>query len=253
MDLTTKDILLITFRTYFIRLFYNYRFLFGHGLCFCMLPYGKKRKFNTEKTMQFIHRHICFFNSNEYVVGFAIGIFLKLEMEENYNKIDNVKKVFSSTLGAVGDNLVYKLITPVLMLGLLNTFIFYNFKFNITIIYVAAAVLILFNLFNFGIRFYGIKNGFLYGIKALKFTKNKKFIKFEKGINLFKFFLLGCTTVNLLNTLQLSEKFNNNYIFLTITFFFVINLKKSDTYKFVMTGLYIIFFLLTIYCFLPKQ
>jgi len=253
MNLTTRDILLITFRSYFIRLFYNYRFLFGHGLCFCLLPYGKKSNLSTVKMREFTQRHICFFNANEYVVGFAIGFFLKLENEENYDKINNVKKIFSSTLGALGDNLVYKLIVPVLVLILANMFIFFQFQFNNIILITAVILLLMFNIFNFAIRYYGIRNGFRHGLQSLRFTKRKFFITLEKGLAAFKIALLGITAVNLLQLINVSEQHNMLYFIPAFILFIGISIKKNCKYRLFTAGIFIAFFLLTIYCFLPKQ
>lgn len=169
--LTKRSLAAFTVRTFFIRLFYNYSNLFGEGLCYCILPFFKKDD-QLIRAGEVLKKHLGFFNTSEYLSGFALGIILNEEQKSERKRIEKVKEILSSTLGSIGDNLVNKLILPVMVLTSLNLFIIAGLQINTVTVSVIILLLIIFNIFNFSIRYYGIKAGLERGLDSIKVFKS---------------------------------------------------------------------------------
>ncbi len=191
-------ILKITIRTYFSRLFYTYKSLFGFSLAFCLVPYCKSKNLDEKSSNNFYDRHSTFFNTNDFLIGYAIGIILNLEESGKIEDIEKVKTVLSSTLGAIGDKLIYKTILPIFVLLIIN--IITLAKFQITL-YSAVPILLIilsFTIFNFSIKYFGIKHGYNMGIKSLNIFKSSKYKDFNSLFSITKYILLAILIVNLL-------------------------------------------------------
>lgn len=168
---TRKSLFAFTVRTFFIRLFYNYSNLFGEGLCYCIIPFFKKDD-QMVRAGEILKKHLGFFNTSEYLSGFALGIILNEEQKSDRERIEKVKDILSSTLGAIGDNLINKHILPVMALISLNLFIISDLKLNTVTVSVISALLITFNIFNFSIRYYGIRAGLEKGLDSVRVFKS---------------------------------------------------------------------------------
>ncbi len=250
------EILKITIRSFLVRLFYNYKYMFGQGLCYCMITFLKKvRKSNNsnEEIDSFFKRHLQFFNANEYLIGYAIGIILNLEEQKDFNKLARVKTVIKSSLGALGDDLFYNKLYPIFYMIIAVNLVYYGFEDNRYLAIMIFSYLILFNILNFGIRFLGIYLGYKKGIKALSFykTRNYQFISLflstvKHGLFFFLFLLVSVRYEN-----SFSLTISSLSLFFLIGLFFIYNkvpFKKSlseDFYIFIVCFL----FLLMIYCF----
>ncbi len=198
MQLTNKTIFKITLRTYFARLFYNYKYLFGYSLAFCLMPYIKSKESDKTDASDIIKRHSIFFNTNDFLIGFAIGIVLHFEEKGDTNKVIKIKSILSSTLGAIGDKLIYKTILPVFILLQINILIFTRFNLNYLFFTLTFFMLFLFLASNFLFRFYGIKSGFTSGISAISIFKSTKFRFFEKIFTYSKYVLFILLILNLI-------------------------------------------------------
>ena len=196
MQISNKIIFFITLRTYFVRLFYTYKFLFGHGLSFSLIPYSAK--IDKKHKGEFYKRHNSFFNTNDFLIGYAIGIILHFEEKAEFEKVVKVKSVLTSTLGAIGDKLVYKTVLPVFILLIMNIIVFDKFQINYYSITTIFLVLSIFFISNFSMRYFGIKNGYNKGIEAIKIFKSNKFKQFNKYFEYFKYLLLTLFILNLI-------------------------------------------------------
>jgi len=198
MQLTNKTIFKITLRTYFARLFYTYKSLFGNSLFFCLIPYINSKKFVKKNSESFYKRHSSFFNANDFLIGFAIGIILHFEEKEEIDKTIKVKSVLSSTLGAIGDKLIYKTVLPVFILLQMNILLFTKFNLNNLFFTLTFLMLLIFSILNFSIRFYGIKSGFTNGISAINIFKSTKFRILERFFTYSKYVLFILLILNLI-------------------------------------------------------
>ncbi|HAQ60471.1 TPA: hypothetical protein DCR49_00465 [Candidatus Delongbacteria bacterium] len=191
-ELRTYTVLSLTIRTFFIRIFYNYLNLFGEGLCFCLFPaLGNDRS-------EFIRKHLRFFNTNEYLSGFALGIILNRELNNNDESVEKTKEILSSVIGSIGDRLVYKLILPVIILTALNKFVISGFAIDTCTVIIVFSEILLFNIFNFIIRFYGIRSGYEKGIEAIKIFKSGTYRRIVYLLTLFRNLLVLSLIINLI-------------------------------------------------------
>ncbi len=198
--LDRKMTLELTFRTFFIRLFYNYNNLFGEGLCFCIIPFFRKNSSGCDIGSEIITRHLRFFNTNEYLSGFALGIILRNEKNDGTDgtDIDKIKEMLSSVLGSVGDGLVYRTIYPVAVLTMLNKFVISGFIIDPCSLYMTVFLVLFFNIFNFWIRYYGIRSGFEKGTDALRVFRHPSFLRSVKFLTALRNILALSLVINLI-------------------------------------------------------
>ena len=198
-----RSLFAFTIRTFFIRLFYNYSNLFGEGLCYCIIPFFKKGN-NLTCAGEVLKKHLGFFNTSEYLSGFALGIILNEEQRPERERIEKVKEILSSTLGSIGDNLVNKLILPVMVLTSLNLFIISDLKLNTVTVSVVIALLIVFNIFNFSIRYFGIRAGLEKGLDSIRVFKSSQykriiiFLRYTKTLLTILLLIFLTSKVNIL-------------------------------------------------------
>lgn len=223
--LTKKEIFILTIRTFLIRILYNYKNLFGTGLGYCLLPVSKK-SFNPDlKTEEFLKKHISFFNTNVYLSGFAVGITIKMESSGESDRLVQVKNTLSGTLGALGDNLVNKIILPLMIFSSLNFFVVNRFQLNLFTIYFHLFLLVTFNIFNFSIRYYGISKGHKLGYKSLDIFKGKKYKTILRSLSFTRDILATFLILNLLTLIKLPD-YNYSYLinltFSILLFFYIV-------------------------------
>ncbi|MBU4485615.1 MAG: PTS system mannose/fructose/sorbose family transporter subunit IID, partial [Candidatus Delongbacteria bacterium] len=141
--------------------------------------------------------HLKFFNTNEYLSGFALGIVMNLELKKDDEFLDKAKTILSSNLGAIGDKLINQLILPILILVALNKFVSSDFRLDNCAVIVILCELFVFNIFNFSIRYYGIKSGFEKGIDSIKIFKSSSYKKILLYMTLLRNFLIIILITNL--------------------------------------------------------
>ncbi|MCK4979026.1 MAG: PTS system mannose/fructose/sorbose family transporter subunit IID [Candidatus Delongbacteria bacterium] len=247
--LSKKEILILTLRTFFIRSFYNYKNLFGTGFCYCLLPIGK-RSFCTEKNKNnFFERHFSFFNTNAYLSGFALGIAIRMEESEEYDKLAQIKNTLSGTLGAVGDNLVNNIILPLMVFSSLNMFILHGFSLTTLSFYFILSIVALFNIFNFSIRYYGISKGYSLGHRSLEIFKSKIYKTISQLLSFTRDMLAAFLLINLLTLIKLST-YNYLYLlnltFIGILFSYIVKFLPAIYRELALVstiGFYLIFYL----------
>lgn len=191
----------LTLRTFFVRLFYNYENLFGEGIFFCLKPFYLHHNTNSEKSGVLLN-HKSLFNTNEYMSGFALGIIIHSESIDP-DKSEKTKMIISSVLGSVGDTLVYRIILPVMVLFALNIFFISNANLPALAFFLIITELFLFNIFNFAIRFYGLKAGLRQGVASLQIFKSQKFFNLVKALKLTRNLLALSLVIILLTRINI--------------------------------------------------
>ncbi|NOR46279.1 MAG: hypothetical protein GQ534_11890 [Candidatus Delongbacteria bacterium] len=247
--LSKKEIFILTIRTFFIRIFYNYKNLFGMGLCYCLLPVGKRSFWTETNKKDFLQRHFSFFNTNIYLSGFAVGIAIRMEEAGEYDKLVELKKALSGTLGAIGDNLVNKIILPLMIFSSLNMFVLHEFALDVFAFYFILSLVLVFNIFNFSIRYYGISKGYSLGHKSLEIFKSKKYKTLLRSLSFTRDILAAFLVVNLLTLIKLPDTCNllyvSNLIFSGVFIFYIIKFLPAIYREFAIIT--IISFYLTFY------
>ena len=198
MSLSKSDLLKIAWRTNFVRLFYNYKCLFGQGICYCIRPALLKGHQSEPMACQteIINKHSTFFNCNEYLAGLAAGILLKQE-EDDPSRTAKIRQVITSTLGAVGDRFFYQLIIPLLLLISANLLYWFYFQPRTLLIWLLVLLIIGFNLLTGTFRTAGVFIGYRQGVNALKLFKHPVFLRTERILSAFLAFMQGVTAANL--------------------------------------------------------
>ncbi|MDD3044345.1 MAG: PTS system mannose/fructose/sorbose family transporter subunit IID [Candidatus Delongbacteria bacterium] len=197
-----KTILLLAFRTYFIRIFYNYNNLFGEGLCYCIFPFFSRSC--TSSREEVAAKHMMTFNTNEYLSGFAVGIILKTS-ESGEGDMERTKNILSSVLGSVGDRLIYRLILPVIALSAANKFIISGFKPDACSIAVIISLVAVFNIFNLWIRYFGISKGYDRGLESLKIFKSPVYTRIVRILTAARNILTALLVINFVIYLKVSN------------------------------------------------
>jgi len=210
MSVSNYDLFKIAWRTSFVRLLYNYKCLFGQGICYCIKPALLKTNKPADKACEteLISRHSTFFNCNEYLAGFAAGIILKQE-EEDPGRTAKVKQAITSPLGAIGDRLFYQLIIPCVMLITVNLLFLFKFKAEAPLFISIFSIVLAFNLLILFLRIFGVFAGYRLGTASLKLFKHPLYLKFDKSLTYLLVFLQGATAANLIiwifNLLELNK------------------------------------------------
>lgn len=199
MPLSNYDLLKVACRTSFVRLFYNYKCLFGQGICYCIKPLllNRNKSENQQCETDIINRNSTFFNCNEYLAGFAAGIILKQE-EEDSSRTAKVKQAITSPLGAIGDRLFYQLIIPCIMLLTVNLLFLFKFKAETPLFISIVSTVLAFNLLILFMRIFGVFAGYRLGTASLKLFKHPLYLKFDKLLTYLLVFLQGATAANLI-------------------------------------------------------
>lgn len=161
-------------RSLTLRLFYNYRLLFGVGVAYCLCSCQKRRA----KEL-FWQDSVCFFNTNEYLSGFALGVLLKLEEENRLEELERTRQLCLSLTGGLGDRWFYGLLIPLLIVIPANILIWTDLKGLELATWMGLFLLAGFSVLNFYLRWIGIVWGYREGVKSFLRLKNPIFIKVE--------------------------------------------------------------------------
>lgn len=182
-----RDLAQIFIRSFVVQGSWNFRKMLALGFCYAALPIcNRLYKSDQEKKIQFVRRHLEFFNVHPYFAGWCLGAVAKLE-EQNLvqgwpdeKPIIVFKNRLSGILSALGDKLFWSLVKPFAGLIGVITALFAN--------YLAIFLfLFLYNLFHLYFRFKGVIIGY---IKGFDIVSNVSFRRFEKY---FKLLTIGGT------------------------------------------------------------
>jgi mannose PTS system EIID component len=96
-------------RSFAIQGSWNYRTLQGTGFAFALLPALRFiHGHDTAALQAAVHRHAHLFNAHPYLSGIALGAVARMEAEgEDPAVIERLKAALRSSLGALGDRLVW--------------------------------------------------------------------------------------------------------------------------------------------------
>ncbi len=113
-----RDLVAVFFRTFLVQAAWNYERMLGLGFCFCLIPIAKRLFSDKHKQVDFLKRHLSFFNSHPYMVTYALGAIANIEQQAITKKWDDrhpikvFKKRIIGPLGAIGDTFYWKLLLP---------------------------------------------------------------------------------------------------------------------------------------------
>lgn len=161
------DILKIFLRSFYIQSTWNSERLLGLGFCFCLIPVARKLFSTEEELIEFLHRHLDFFNSHPYISTYALGAVTNIEQQaisknwRDKRPITVFKSRIVGPLGAIGDTLFWQIIRPAF--GVLAIALLFLFGIWGSIIY-----LVLYNIPHFYVRIRGLIESYIKGFDVVR-------------------------------------------------------------------------------------
>jgi PTS system mannose-specific IID component len=183
------DLFKVLLRSFYIQSTWNPERLLGLGFCFCLIPIAR-RLFNSKKELiDFLQRHLDFFNSHPYMATYALGAITNIEEHaiikkwEDKRPISIFKNRVIGPLGAIGDILFWQLIRPAL--GVFGIILLWTLGVWGSIFY-----LIIYNIAHFAVRIKGLVDSYSKGfdiVRILSLRGTQKYLNMLKYT--FAFFL----------------------------------------------------------------
>ncbi len=208
------DFMRMFLRSFFIQSLWNYRCLQSVGFCIALFPIARRLYKTPEERRGFLLRHLKFFNAHPYMASYALGVCARLEEAhacgdpQALKKLDRVKELLISILGAVGDHLFWFVIKPFsLIMGVLLITLVDSELYKALAL---GATFLMYNIPHFYLRYKGLKEGYRYGLEIYRCFTGERFQGLERiylygGIVAFLLFLAilirTMITVGLLNIL----------------------------------------------------
>ena len=169
---------------------FNYDRMQAAGWLYCILPGLEKIHADDKEDLQTSMEHnLEFFNTHPFLVTFVMGIVLSLEQQKaDINMIRSVRVAAMGPLGGIGDAIFWFTLVPI------TAGITANMAINGSI---AGPILFLliFNLVQFGVRFFLMHWSYNLGSKAIEIlTANAK--EFTRAASMLGVFIVGALTSN---------------------------------------------------------
>ncbi len=182
-----RDLLKVLLRSFYIQGTWNSERLLGLGFCFCLIPVARRLFNSKEELVEFLQRHLDFFNSHPYMATFALGAITNIEEQailkkwEDKRPISVFKNRVIGPLGAIGDILFWQLIRPAL--GIMAILLLWLFGIWGSIVY-----FVIYNCAHFSIRIKGLATGYSKGfdiVRVLSMRGTQKYLSFLKYVLAF--------------------------------------------------------------------
>jgi PTS system mannose-specific IID component len=179
-----RDLFRVLLRSFYIQSTWNAERLLGLGFCFGLIPIAR-RLFNSKaELIDFLQRHLDFFNSHPYMATYALGAIANIEEQayikkwEDKRPISVFKTRVMGPLGAIGDTLFWQLIRPILgVVGIVLVAIIGTWG--------AVVYLLVYNLIHFTVRIKGLVESYSKGfdiVRDLSMRKTQKYFRIMKYI-----------------------------------------------------------------------
>ncbi len=179
-----RDLIKVLLRSFYIQGTWNSERLLGLGFCFCLIPVARRLFDSKEELVEFLQRHLDFFNSHPYLATFALGAITNIEEQailkkwEDKRPISVFKNRIIGPLGAIGDILFWQLIRPALGVFAIILLWFCG-------IWGSIAYLLFYNAAHFWIRIKSLATGYSKGfdvVRVLSLRGTQKYLKQLKYI-----------------------------------------------------------------------
>ncbi|NBK94040.1 PTS system mannose/fructose/sorbose family transporter subunit IID [bacterium 1XD21-13] len=169
---------------------FNYERMQAAGWLYCILPGLEKIHGDNEEDLQLSMQHnLEFFDTHPFPVTFVMGIVLSMEQQKaDINLIRSVRVAAMGPLGGIGDAIFWFTLVPITA-GITS-----NMAINGSL---AGPILFLliFNVVQFGIRFWLMNWSYKLGSKAIEMlTANAK--EFTRATSMLGVFVVGTLTSN---------------------------------------------------------
>lgn len=186
-QLDKKTLNKMVWRSLFLQASFNYERMQAAGWLYGILPGLEKIHTNKEDLATSMGHNLEFFNTHPFLVTFVMGIVLSLE--QNKADVQTIRAVRVSAmgpLGGIGDALFWFTLVPILA-GITS-----NMALQGQII-APFIFLFVFNLFQFGLRYWLMHWSYKMGTNAIDvFTANAK--EFTRAASILGVFVVGALT-----------------------------------------------------------
>lgn len=138
---------------------WNYETLTGTGFAFVILPALRRVHSDPAALEDAIRRHEATFNSHPYLAPLALGAVIRMEEEgEDPAVIERFKAALRSSLGTLGDQLIWAAWRPLCVLAAL-VLLLLGLPWWVAV----GAFLVLYNLVHFALMIWGMRVGLIEG------------------------------------------------------------------------------------------
>jgi PTS system mannose-specific IID component len=152
---------------------WNYETLLGNGVGFCiepalrLLPGGP----DSPGFKSALARESRYFNAHPYLAAVAVGALARAELDgEVPERIERFRTALCGPLGSVGDRLIWAGWLPFCSLASLAVF-----GFDASALAVVVCFLVAYNIGHFGLRIWGLRTGWRYGLRVASALGNPVF------------------------------------------------------------------------------
>jgi mannose/fructose/N-acetylgalactosamine-specific phosphotransferase system component IID len=179
-----RDFFIVFLNSFFVQAVWNFKGLVSIGICFALIPIGKRLYPDKNEYAAFLKRHLSFFNTHPYFSSYVLGAIAKIEEEFSLSasseteKLERFKSALIGPLGAVGDQLFWATIKPAaIIFGFTGAFIAPEIKMKLIFI---ALFFVIYNAPHIYIRVVGIYKGYQHGFQVYKLIKINNFLGLKK-------------------------------------------------------------------------
>lgn len=190
IKITQKELKSVLWRSLFEMASINYERFQSLGFLYAITPVIKKLYPDKERRVSAMKRHMEMYNSHPWMISPILGTTIALE-EKNANginteeAINNVKVGLMGPFAGIGDSLFWGTIRPILA-GIGASLALQGSIFG------PIVFLIIWNICNFGFRYYSLKYGYKAGMTMLKDMKRTNIVqKVSEGASVLGLMVLG--------------------------------------------------------------
>jgi len=174
----------------------SYTLMQGLGFGLGMLPVADKLKLKGEELIEFLKRHLNFFNSHPYFAVYALGAVARTEADKlPPAEIDKLKNMLMGPLGMFGDQVFWARFKPfVLCLAIVGLMILpwpLTLEHRPVCVGILFSALVFYNLIHFIIKWRAAGWGLRAGTMVLKEITRSSMLKFRLHISLTAAFIAG--------------------------------------------------------------
>lgn len=194
MRLQRRDFLRALARTFAAQGSWNYRTYVAGGLSYALLPLLERIHAGDPVALrEALERHLRPFNAHPYLVPVAVGALARLEHErEDPERIARFRTALSSSLGAIGDRLVWQGWRPFcLLISVLA------FSMGLGPWWAVLVFLLLYNTGHVALRAWGLRRGWDNGLKVGDVLSSGWIRRAASGLVAADLVLLGAVAVAL--------------------------------------------------------
>jgi mannose/fructose/N-acetylgalactosamine-specific phosphotransferase system component IID len=194
MSLHRKDFARALARTFAAQGTWNYRSHMAGGLAFALLPLLERIHAGDPVGLRdAVERHLRPFNAHPYLVPLAVGALARLEFDrEDPERIARFRTALSSSLGAVGDRLVWHGWRPFCLLMAMLAF-----SMGLGPWLVVVLFLLIYNAGHVALRAWGLRRGWEEGLRVWETVSSSWIRRVARALATADVVLLGAVVAAL--------------------------------------------------------